>query len=282
MQEVQKIKKTKKKIGGIVCKWIPSKGYGFIRIPGQEDDLYVHSSDIIPKERINLNIGEIVTFFIYTNKKSGRAKAIRVKGNGAGFTVNEEAGFTGVSKYPTENLPLLDIFQKSNDNNNNNKKVNNDNEGKNMNATEEKATRQVAFEEVTLETQPDTGCMASQPNDKSIAHHFQSEEEDISVRLKPEELQLWENFKALHTSIRDTTDSDGSGRQIAQTYADAQDKCIFPTGRNSNISQINVPPMYMSRTSLSDDSNGAMCMRQSGTTYICDPAQTNQQDMLYV
>jgi cold shock CspA family protein len=202
IKAVQKVKKSKRKIRGIVCKWIPSKGYGFIRIPGQEDDLYVHSSNIIPRERNNLNIGEIVTFFIHTSKKSGRTKAIRVRGNGAGFTVNEYAGFTGVNEFPTGILSPLTIFQKSN--NNNNEKVNHDNEEITMKKNEERATEQLTFEEAINQT--DTDSTSTQPSDKSIAHHFQSDEikQEITVRLKPEELKLWENFKALSKSIPNT------------------------------------------------------------------------------
>jgi cold shock CspA family protein len=82
----------------MVCKWIPSKGYGFIRIPGSQTDLYVHTTDVLPKERNDLRIGEVVTFVIFTNPKTGRTKAVKVKGNGGGFIVNENSGFTGVSK----------------------------------------------------------------------------------------------------------------------------------------------------------------------------------------
>jgi hypothetical protein len=151
----------------------------------------------------------------------------------------------------------------------------------------------VTFED---ETQPDILSL-TQPNDFSIAHHFQSDddEEEIAVKLKPEEIELWENFKALHVSMRSSGTDDGINSESAQAYAVAQDNCIFPVGRPSNFSrtsngvmqQLAIPPMYMSRNSFSMDDDPNNFMRQS-TPYHPDPmafipnqqVQVNQQDML--
>lgn len=289
--ETKERKMRNNKAGGIVCKWIPSKGYGFIRVPGQKDDLYVHTTDILPRERKDLNIGEIVTFYINTNKKSGRTKAVRVKGNGAGFMVNEDAGFTGVSKIPAEFLTPLNLLQSNTSPHNllqqntspdkvdvGNKK-NDENNTKPDNTTDSTGKEsKVTFQE---RMKPD-----EIPNDTSIAHHFQSDEdEEIAVSLKPEEMQLWENFKALHVSMRSSSGNfDANNNETAEVYAAAQDKCIFPSGRPSqSVNQISVPPMYMSRNSMDDDPSVMVQSVHHNAPFMPIPIQQNQmnqQDML--
>jgi cold shock CspA family protein len=71
--------KERQKYTGKVCKWIGVKGYGFICMKGQKNNLYVNKSNIQSKNRKNLNIGEKVTFYVKINNKTGCCKAIQVK-----------------------------------------------------------------------------------------------------------------------------------------------------------------------------------------------------------
>lgn len=183
------------RISGMVCKWIPSKGYGFIRIPGKDTDLYVHTTDVLPKERNNLHIGEIVSFVVYTNKKTGRTKAVKVEGNGGGFVVNEHSGFTGVAKQHLKNVkyrgPNPTRYQ--------------------LAPVDNQMTTVPRYYEHRYLPPPPRHYVehpAVHPNPPSDHHPYPPSYEHgnaaVNISVKPEEAVLWQAFKNLSITNNDT------------------------------------------------------------------------------
>ena len=63
------------------CKWFDSvKGFGFIEVEGDENDYFVHQSDIYAPGYRSLAEGEPVEFTITTDERSGKTKAVDVTG----------------------------------------------------------------------------------------------------------------------------------------------------------------------------------------------------------
>eukprot|EP00494_Astrolonche_serrata_P029302 UN29569 len=78
---------TVKTAKGKVKKWIVAKGFGFIEGPDSDSDVFVHRTDIIGKD--TLNIGENVEYNVEINPDTGKAKAVMVKGDGSGNPVED-------------------------------------------------------------------------------------------------------------------------------------------------------------------------------------------------
>jgi VCBS repeat-containing protein len=63
------------------CKWFDSvKGFGFIEVEGDENDYFVHQSDIYAPGYRSLAEGEPVEFTVTTDDRSGKTKAVDVTG----------------------------------------------------------------------------------------------------------------------------------------------------------------------------------------------------------
>merc|ERR1719201_652519 len=63
------------------CKWFSAeKGYGFISVNGEEQDVFVHQSDIYAAGFRSLAEGEAVEFRLATDEKTGKLKAADVTG----------------------------------------------------------------------------------------------------------------------------------------------------------------------------------------------------------
>jgi cold shock CspA family protein len=105
---------------GKVCNWIPNRDYGFIRMQGRKNDLYFHVDGIDSEERTSLTIGELVTFEVYYNPRTGRPKAIKIK---VIDTVRDVAanpvGFT-LLKAPHNIFPVFQVYNHYNTNSNKN------------------------------------------------------------------------------------------------------------------------------------------------------------------
>lgn len=56
-----------------------SKGFGFITDDETNNDIFVHFTGIIANGRKTLTEGQIVTFDIETDKKTGKTRACNVK-----------------------------------------------------------------------------------------------------------------------------------------------------------------------------------------------------------
>lgn len=56
------------------------KGYGFIAIDGEDQDVFVHQSDIYAPGFRSLAEGEKVEFRLMTDPKTGKSKAVDVTG----------------------------------------------------------------------------------------------------------------------------------------------------------------------------------------------------------
>merc|ERR1719353_1771375 len=63
------------------CKWFNvEKGYGFIAVEGQDQDVFVHQSDIYSPGFRSLAEGERLEFRLITDEKTGKVKAVDVTG----------------------------------------------------------------------------------------------------------------------------------------------------------------------------------------------------------
>lgn len=67
-------------MNGIVVKYDPERGFGFIRVPGQENDVFVHASDV--KDGGALGVGMKASFSIELTEKGPRARNVTLKGMG--------------------------------------------------------------------------------------------------------------------------------------------------------------------------------------------------------
>jgi len=76
---------------GKIVKWVPHKGYGFIQTRQSEYDYFFHATDILPRNRDHMNIGENVTFSITGDESGSQAKerAIGVLGDGSGQPIDK-------------------------------------------------------------------------------------------------------------------------------------------------------------------------------------------------
>merc|ERR1719382_78103 len=63
------------------CKWFDStKGFGFIAVEGEEQDVFVHQSDIYAPGFRSLAEGEELEFKVAADPKTGKLKAVEVTG----------------------------------------------------------------------------------------------------------------------------------------------------------------------------------------------------------
>jgi len=68
------------------CKWFDvQKGFGFIDVENQEQDLFVHQTDIKAQGFRSLAEGESLEFKVSRDAKTGKLKAIEVTGPGGDF-----------------------------------------------------------------------------------------------------------------------------------------------------------------------------------------------------
>jgi CspA family cold shock protein len=61
---------------GTVKRWLNGRGYGFIGVDGQEEDVFVHNSDV--ERRSSLRVGERVEFDIEETNRGPRAVNVLV------------------------------------------------------------------------------------------------------------------------------------------------------------------------------------------------------------
>lgn len=64
------------KTNGVVKSYNTETGYGFLTTIDEQDDIYVHATNVLAKDKI-LNIGDQVSF-LYTNTDKG-LKAVQVR-----------------------------------------------------------------------------------------------------------------------------------------------------------------------------------------------------------
>jgi CspA family cold shock protein len=61
---------------GTVARWFDFRGFGFIEVEGQEDDVFLHSSNVnggaVPK------VGDVVTFDVQEGPKGPRAVNVEI------------------------------------------------------------------------------------------------------------------------------------------------------------------------------------------------------------
>eukprot|EP00922_Rhytidocystis_sp_ex-Travisia-forbesii_P051410 GHVS01076305.1.p1 GENE.GHVS01076305.1~~GHVS01076305.1.p1 ORF type:complete len:228 (+),score=42.95 GHVS01076305.1:20-703(+) len=76
-----------------VCLCVFMQGYGFIGMPGETEDVFVHQSDIHARGFRSLCEGEMVEFDLITEK--GRKKAIRVTGPNGEYVVGDNRNNRG-------------------------------------------------------------------------------------------------------------------------------------------------------------------------------------------
>ncbi len=62
-------------MNGIVVKFDAERGFGFIRVSGREEDVFVHVSNVI--NRRELHVGQNVRFELESSPKGPRAKNVR-------------------------------------------------------------------------------------------------------------------------------------------------------------------------------------------------------------
>eukprot|EP00921_Rhytidocystis_pertsovi_P009719 GHVQ01015659.1.p1 GENE.GHVQ01015659.1~~GHVQ01015659.1.p1 ORF type:complete len:213 (-),score=28.56 GHVQ01015659.1:531-1169(-) len=78
------------------CKWFNAqKGFGFIGMEGETDDVFVHQSDIYARGFRSLSEGETVEFELITDPKSGRKKARHVTGPAGDYVIGETRNAPG-------------------------------------------------------------------------------------------------------------------------------------------------------------------------------------------
>jgi CspA family cold shock protein len=61
---------------GVIKKWFPLRGYGFIDTDGEKKDIFIHSSDV--SGVFDLNEGEKVEFDIEDGPKGIRAVNVKL------------------------------------------------------------------------------------------------------------------------------------------------------------------------------------------------------------
>lgn len=66
---------------GEIVQFDPAKGYGFIKVAGQQDDVFIHQSDV--EKGVRLSNGTQVQFDVRTTAKGPRAANIKVLGAAA-------------------------------------------------------------------------------------------------------------------------------------------------------------------------------------------------------
>lgn len=69
------------RIHGNLKKWKDDRGFGFIAIPQQSSEIFVHISEF-PKDGVRPTIGESLSFEM-KNDKNGKKRAIRIEREGA-------------------------------------------------------------------------------------------------------------------------------------------------------------------------------------------------------
>jgi len=195
---------------GLVCKWLPSKGYGFIRVPEEKLDIYVHTTDVLPPERNNLKIGENVSFFLHTNTKTGRTKAVQVKGDFSGFIANEKVGFTGVTRQtpqrkkkssttvPPYQLTPVVMPQQTDT------KWDQDQKEKYVNPMVSQQPLLNHASRQSLENYQAAVAQFAATHGPPPEDHSQSPQtaQNVQITVKPEEAQLWETFKQMSLMVQ--------------------------------------------------------------------------------
>lgn len=82
----------RERMDGKVVKWIPNKGYGFIRVDEDATEIFCHRNDL-KTERQDLNIGENVSFV--KEIRDGKPRALDVTGDGTGTKAKPRSGGRG-------------------------------------------------------------------------------------------------------------------------------------------------------------------------------------------
>ena len=67
-----------KQLEGIVKKWLDGRGFGFIEVDDNEDDVFVHHSEL--QGTYSLMSGQKVEFEVEDSYKGPRAKNVKVVG----------------------------------------------------------------------------------------------------------------------------------------------------------------------------------------------------------
>jgi len=78
----------RERMDGKVVKWIPNKGYGFIRVDDDATEIFCHRNDL-KTERQDLNIGENCSFV--KEIRDGKPRALDVTGDGTGTKAKPRA-----------------------------------------------------------------------------------------------------------------------------------------------------------------------------------------------
>ena len=76
------------RIHGNLKKWKDDRGFGFIAIPQQSSEIFVHISEF-PKDGVRPTIGEPLSFEM-KNDKNGKKRAIRIEREGTKAGSNTE------------------------------------------------------------------------------------------------------------------------------------------------------------------------------------------------
>lgn len=78
---------------GVVKTWKISRGYGFITPDDGAEDIFIHVKNILDDgshPRSHLNIGEKVTYDVFTDNHTRKERASKCRGDGSGATPHEE------------------------------------------------------------------------------------------------------------------------------------------------------------------------------------------------
>lgn len=78
---------TTMRIHGNLKKWKDDRGFGFIAIPQQSNEIFVHISEF-PKDGIRPTIGEPLSFEM-KNDKNGKKRAIRIEREGTNASATQ-------------------------------------------------------------------------------------------------------------------------------------------------------------------------------------------------
>merc|ERR1719419_1235360 len=81
------------KLTGVVKKWMPDYGYGFLTPADGSGDLFVHFKQIEGGKARGLNIGENVTYTLGINPSTGNPMAENVVGDGSGKPRPSRGGY---------------------------------------------------------------------------------------------------------------------------------------------------------------------------------------------
>lgn len=73
---------------GNLKKWKDDRGFGFIAIPQQSNEIFVHISEF-PKDGVRPTIGEPLSFEM-KNDKNGKKRAIRIEREGSKASTHKE------------------------------------------------------------------------------------------------------------------------------------------------------------------------------------------------